>query len=136
MIDILTCKPSLIQQLKEAHERIDVLEKENALLRQKLASFSDVEAKNVELTLKVERLQYTVDQLLKNRFGSKSERFEDGDDPQMPLFSELIDESNGSDDKSPLPDQSKSSSNDTNYGKGNTGSFCFPVGMEVRLHKG
>ena len=120
MIDILTCKPSLIQQLKEAHERIDVLEKENALLRQKLASFSDVEAKNVELTLKVERLQYTVDQLLKNRFGSKSERFEDGDDPQMPLFSELIDESNGSDDKSPLPDQSKSSSNDTNYGKGNT----------------
>lgn len=118
-IDILTRKPSLRKQLKEAHERIGILEKENALLRQNLELLSGVEAKNAELTLKVERLQYTVDQLLKHRFGSKSERFEDGDDPQMPLFSELIDESNESDDKSPPPIQPKSPSNDTNYGKGN-----------------
>ena len=57
LANILTRKSSLRQQLKEAYECTDILEKENALLRQKLALLSDVEAKNVKFTLKVERFR-------------------------------------------------------------------------------
>jgi transposase len=122
----LISKSQLRQQLKEAIERIDFLEKENGILRAELARLSDIEANNIELTAKITRLEYTVSQLLKHRFGSKSERYEDGDDPQLALFSELIKESNDNQNENGNSDSSNTgqspnpdSSNDKDFGNSN-----------------
>ena len=83
----------LTKELIKACARIEVLEKENTQLRKEVTRLSVFESKFSALTAQVERLQQTVDQLLKHRFGSRSERFEDSDSPQMSLFGK-----NGSDD--------------------------------------
>ena len=49
--------------------------------------------KIIHLQGQVDTLKSQIDQLLRHRFGSRSERFEDGDDPQQALFAELINES-------------------------------------------
>ena len=105
-------KRKLRLELQSAHDRIAILEQENAALRQQLSLLSDVQSKNIELQAKVDRLQFTVDQLLKHRFGSKSERYEDGDDPQMSLFPDLI-KNPDEDEENPDPvKEPKSPSND------------------------
>ena len=45
--------------------------------------------KIVHLQGQVDTLKSQIDQLLRHRFGRRSERFEDGDDPQQALFAEL-----------------------------------------------
>lgn len=52
-----------------------------------------LQTKVSHLEEQVDALRSRLDQLIRHRFGARSERFEDGDDPQCALFPELIDES-------------------------------------------
>ena len=107
MITLSSQVKQLTRELIKAYARIEVLEKENAQLRTEVARLSIVEEQNKNLSAQVERLQQTVDQLLKHRFGSRSERFEDPDSPQMSLFG-----NNGSDSDTKSNDDLNSDSND------------------------
>ena len=115
MIALSSEVKQLTRELIKAYARIEVLEKENARL-------SVFESKCTALTAQVERLQQTVDQLLKHRFGSRSERFEDPDSPQMSLFgkngsedTKFSDELNpDSEDGQPSPDEP---ANDKGFGE-------------------
>lgn len=89
-----------------------------------------LQAKVLHLEEQVDTLKSRLDQLIRHRFGSRSERFEDGDDPQCALFPDLIDEPDYSVTSNTPPEDPKKG-RQNNKGKSQKRRLTYPENLKV-----
>ncbi len=87
--------------------------------------------KIIHLQSQVDTLKNQIDQLLRHRFGSRSERFEDSDDPRRALFPELIDESQHTDQAQEDPNNPSEGKKRSNKGKPQKRRIIYPNNLKV-----
>lgn len=100
-----------MSKLNRLQQKCDAQAREIRELKAALAQSLEI---NKNLVAEVERLKHQVAELTRYRFGARSERFEDGNDPQMPLFGELIEEPQP-DAGGPEKDEPEPASNDSTH---------------------
>ena len=86
---------TLLKKLKASDKRVSLLLEENAC---RSARVSELEKKLEAAHAQIEQYKSLVDQLLKHKFGAKSERYVDENDPQLSLFDEPKPEASNDED--------------------------------------